>query len=51
MLACRAAVDAVFMLHADKIVAIEVEEIRSPHVGSAIFLFEFEAHLRGVIVA
>ena len=46
-----AAVDAVFMLQADKIVAIEVQEIGGPLIGGNILLRQFQAHLLRIIVA
>ena len=44
------AVDAVFMLQANKVVAVEVEKVGSTLVGVALFLLQFQAHLIGVIV-
>jgi hypothetical protein len=46
-----AAVDAVFMLQADKIVAIEVQEICGPLIGGNVFLRQLQAHLFRIIVA
>ena len=46
-----AAVDAVFMLQADQIVAIEVEKIRSPLIGGNVLLRQLQAHLFRIIVA
>ena len=46
-----AAVDAIFMLQANKIVAVEVEEISGPLIGGQIFLVKFQAHLLRVFVA
>ena len=44
------AINAIFMLKADQIVAIEIEKLRGPLVGSQIFLFEFQAHLLRILV-
>ncbi len=41
----NAAIDSVFMLHADEIVAIEIEELRSPLIRGQVFLLQFQAHL------
>ena len=45
------AVDAIFMLQANKIVAIEVEEIGGPLIGGKVLLLQFQAHLFGIFVA
>ena len=52
MLAARnPAIDAVFMLQADKIVAVEIEEFRGPLVGGKILLLQFKTHLLRIFVA
>ena len=50
MAARAAAVDAVFMLQADQIVAIEIEEIGRPLIGGDVFLRQFQAHLLWIVV-
>ena len=45
------AVDAVFMLQADEIVAIEVKKIGGPLIRGNVLLRQFQAHLLRIIVA
>ena len=45
------AIDAVFMLQTDEIVAIEVQEISGPLIGGNVLLVQFQAHLFRIIVA
>ena len=45
MAARDTAVNAIFMLHAYKIIAIEIEEIGGPFVGTKVFLRKLESHL------
>ena len=49
--ACIAAVNAIFMLQADQVIAIEVEEIGGALVGRKVFLGNLQAHLLWIVVA
>ncbi len=51
MAACGSAINAIFVLHANKIVAIEIQEIRGPFIGAQILLLQFQTHLLWVLVA
>jgi hypothetical protein len=42
--ACNSTIDAVLVLKANEIVAVEVEKLRSPLVGNRIFLFQLQAY-------
>ncbi len=46
-----AAVDSVFMLQANQVVAIEVKKIGGPLIGGNVLLRQFQAHLLRIIVA
>ncbi len=48
--ACGAAVDAVFMLQAHKIVAVEIQEVGGTLIGGHVFLLKFQTYLFGVVV-
>ena len=45
------AVDAILMLQADKIVAVEIQELGGSLIGSDILLLKFQAHLLRILVA
>ena len=47
----RPAVDAIFMLNADQIVAVEIKEFRGPFVGAQILLLQLQTHLLWILVA
>ena len=51
MAARGAAIDAIFMLQAHQIVAVEVEEIGGPLIGGNVFLGQLQAHLFRIVVA
>ena len=51
MIARYATIDAVLMLKADQVIAVEVEEFRGPFVGTEIFLFKLQAHLLRIHIA
>ena len=46
----RSAVDAEFMLDAQHVRVVEVEEVRRPAIGMQVFLVQFEAHPRRILV-
>ncbi len=50
MAACNPAVDAVFMLQAHQVVAVEIEKVGSSQVRSEIVLSQFESNLLGIVV-
>ena len=43
--------DAVFVLHADEVVTIEVEKFSSSLVGGTIFLSKLQPYLFGILIA
>ena len=45
------AVDSIFMLKADQVVAIEIQELRSPLIGGQIILIQFEPDQFRIVVA
>ncbi len=51
MTAGDSAVDAIFVLQANKIVAIEVEEISGPLIGGNVLLCQLQTHLLRIVVA
>jgi len=47
VLARNTAIDAIFMLHADQVVALKLREFGSSFIGGHIFLVKLQADLTG----
>ena len=51
MAACNPAIDAVFMLNANQIVPVEIEELRGPFIRGNILLLLLQTHLLWIFIA
>ena len=50
MLARDTAIDSVFMLKTDQVIAVEIEKLGSSFIRGQVFLVKFQANLAGIVV-